>query len=98
MSNLANEEATAAEALAAEGVETTRSGIAANKSEKREAASRRARLRRQLAQVLAEATVDDIARIIAHDPARARGLTDALTFYEGSRPCPSCGWSGRSRT
>ncbi|MBF6604613.1 MAG: hypothetical protein IVW53_03425 [Chloroflexi bacterium] len=85
-----------AEALAAEGVEKTRSVIAADKAEKREAANGRARLRRELAQVLAKATVDDIARIIAHDPARARGLKDALTFYEDSRPCPSCGWSGRS--
>jgi hypothetical protein len=85
-----------AEGLAAEGGEKTRSMIAADKAEKREAASRRARLRRELAQVLADATVDDIAKIIAHDPARARRLKDALTFDEGSRPCPSCGWSGRS--
>lgn len=84
-----------AEGLAAEGGEKTRSMIVADKAEKREAASGRARLRRELAQVLADATVDDIARIIAHDPARARGLKNALTFYENSRPCPSCGWGGR---
>lgn len=86
-----------AKAVAPKGVETTRSVIATDKAEKREAVNGRVRLRRELAQVLAQATVDDIARIIAHDPVRARGLIDALTFDEGRPPCPSCGWSGRSR-